>query len=177
MNLDQDIGEDRAMTVMFRQNLADFMYYLKHDLALHMHELQEVFYKHSFESPLNFIMVRSDFKRFYESFLEAKLSLLYSLELHKDSMFNLKALKHSLDLSKFMFKNFQAQVAEMSDILEEYFHLVQHDNFDCKNHFSGKEMNLKCVYKKYGFSFVLLAILSAYGYWTIKRELSTKKVE
>ena len=82
-----DIGEDRAMTSMFRDNLADFMYYLKNDLAEHMHELEEVFYHHSFESPLNFIMVRSDFKRFYESFVEAKLSLLYSLELHKDSMF------------------------------------------------------------------------------------------
>ena len=35
-------------------------------------------------------MVKSDFKRFYESFVEAKLSLFYSLEMHKDSMFALR---------------------------------------------------------------------------------------
>ena len=56
--------------------------------ATQIKKLQEVFYKYTFESPLNFIMVKSDFKRFYESFSQARLSLLYSLELHKDSMFN-----------------------------------------------------------------------------------------
>jgi hypothetical protein len=35
-------------------------------------------------------MVKSDFKRFYESFMEAKISLFYSLEMHKDSLFALR---------------------------------------------------------------------------------------
>ncbi len=76
---------------MFKSNLDQFLNrYLRGDLAPKLKKLNEVFNKYKFDSPLNFIMVNSDFKRFYESFTQAKLSLLYSLELHKDSMFALK---------------------------------------------------------------------------------------
>lgn len=55
-------------------------------------------------------MVKSDFKKFYEDFTEAKLSLLYSLELHRDSLFSLDDGYHrkerSLDLSNMMYKYF-----------------------------------------------------------------------
>lgn len=76
---------------MFKSNLDQFLNrYLRGDLAPKLKQLNQVFNKYKFDSPLNFIMVNSDFKRFYESFTQAKLSLLYSLELHKDSMFALK---------------------------------------------------------------------------------------
>lgn len=87
---------------------------MRGELSEKIAELHEVYDKHSFESPLNFIMVKSDFKQFLESFSQAKLSLLYSLELHKDAIFSLKAGSKTLDLSAVMYKNFEAQVAEMS---------------------------------------------------------------
>jgi hypothetical protein len=62
-----------------------------------MERLQDTYYQYRFDSPLNFIMVKSDFKSFYESFSQAKLSLLYSLELHKDSMFAIKAQRGQED--------------------------------------------------------------------------------
>ena len=73
---------------MFKRNLTTFANYLKDEFSPKINHLQDVFYKYQFESPLNFIMIKSDFKRFLESFTQARLSLLYSLELHKDSMFN-----------------------------------------------------------------------------------------
>lgn len=78
------------MTKIFKKNLPGFIQYLKDDLGSKMERLQDTYYQYRFDSPLNFIMVKSDFKSFYESFSQAKLSLLYSLELHKDSMFAIK---------------------------------------------------------------------------------------
>ena len=53
---------------MFGTNIGRFIYYLREELAEKIAELHRVYDKHSFGSPLNFIMVKSDFKRFYESF-------------------------------------------------------------------------------------------------------------
>lgn len=117
-------------------------------------------------------MVNSDFKRFYESFTQAKLSLLYSLELHKDSMFALKKgteetssrQTRSLELSHILFRKFQSQVTEMESILEEYHHLLVFDNFDCSSHISGKEFLFKCWYKRYGFSLLCLGLFVFYAW-------------
>jgi hypothetical protein len=78
---------------MFKQNMATFKKYLQDDLSPKILHIDKIFFKHKFESPLDFIMIKSDFKRFYESFTQARLSLLYSLELHKDSMFTLEDIK------------------------------------------------------------------------------------
>jgi hypothetical protein len=72
---------------MFKSNLTTFTRFLSEDFSPKIKKLHDIFYKYKFESPLNFIMIKSDFKRFYESFSQARLSLLYSLELHKDSLF------------------------------------------------------------------------------------------
>ena len=53
---------------MFSKNLTTFTEYLKLDYAPKIQHLQNIFYKYTFENPLNFIMIKSDFKRFYESF-------------------------------------------------------------------------------------------------------------
>jgi hypothetical protein len=53
---------------MFKRNLTTFTRYLDEEFSPKIKKLQDVFYKYTFESPLNFIMVKSDFKRFYESF-------------------------------------------------------------------------------------------------------------
>ena len=77
------------MSHMFAKNLTTFTNYLGIDFAPKIEHLQHSFYKYKFESPLNFIMVKADFKRFFESFTQARLSLLYSLEMHKDAIFTL----------------------------------------------------------------------------------------
>jgi len=53
-------------------------------------------------------MIKSDFKRFYESFTQARLNLLYSLELHKDSLFTIEAKRQQIQLkmSEKLYKNF-----------------------------------------------------------------------
>lgn len=53
---------------MFNQNLSSFKLYLSNEFAPKIKELQAIFYRYTFDSPLNFIMIKSDFKRFYESF-------------------------------------------------------------------------------------------------------------
>ena len=53
---------------MFKQNFTTFLRYLHEDLAPKVLHLRNVFFKHKFESPLDFIMIKSDFKKFYESF-------------------------------------------------------------------------------------------------------------
>lgn len=60
--------DKKDMTTMFSKNLVAFTNYLKDDLAIKVSDLKETFFLHSFDSPLDFIMIKSDFKRFFESF-------------------------------------------------------------------------------------------------------------
>ena len=53
---------------MFNSNIQVFKKYLSEDLSPKVAELQKVFFKYQFDSPLDFIMIKSDFKRFFESF-------------------------------------------------------------------------------------------------------------
>ena len=154
---------------MFKQNMFTFKKYLQDDLSPKILHLDKIFFKHKFESPLDFIMIKSDFKRFFESFTQARLSLLYSLELHKDSMFTLDDVKktNQLDISTLLYKNFEAQVQEMSQILEEYHHLIEHDNFDCQTHISGENFMFKCWFRRYGFPILCLCLFAAYSYCKI----------
>ena len=101
---------------MFKKNMVIFNKYLQDDLSPKILHLDKIFFKHKFESPLDFIMIKSDFKRFYESFTQARLSLLYSLELHKDSIFTLQEQRknNQLEIGTLLYKNFEAQVLEMS---------------------------------------------------------------
>ena len=138
----QDPNIDKKdLTPMFKRNLTTFVRYLHEDLAPKVSRLQGVFYKYKFESPLDFIMVKSDFKQFYESFTQARLSLLYSLELHKDSMFTLewRQAETQLQMSRKLYKYFEDQVNEMARLLGEYHHIMEHDNLDCSEHRKGNK--------------------------------------
>ena len=156
---------------MFKRNLTTFANYLKDEFSPKINHLQDVFYKYQFESPLNFIMIKSDFKRFLESFTQARLSLLYSLELHKDSMFNVDKSRQlqQLNLSAILYKHFEAQVREMRSILNEYHHLLEHDNFDCSTHISGENFMFKCWFRRYGCPFLCSIFLVLYGWFQISR--------
>ena len=68
----------------------------------------------------------------------------------------------------------------MSTILEEYHHLIEHDNFDCQAHVSGENFLFKCWFRRYGFPMVSLFFFAIYGYLrvlsTIKQIQQKKKV-
>lgn len=169
--------QQRDLSPMFKRNLTTFTRYLDEEFSPKIKKLQDVFYKYTFESPLNFIMVKSDFKRFYESFTQARLSLLYSLELHKDSMFNVdwQRQHHQLNLSAMLYKNFEAQVSEMGTILEEYHHLLVHDNFDCSTHMRGERFMFTCWFRRYGCPLACAVALVMYAYLMVVRQLNISK--
>jgi hypothetical protein len=49
--------KDKDMTQMFNQNLTSFKLYLTNEFAPKIYELQSIFYRYTFESPLNFLMI------------------------------------------------------------------------------------------------------------------------
>lgn len=158
---------------MFKMKFVGFLKYLSDDLAPKVKMLQQVFYRYKFESPLDFIMIKSDFKRFYESFTQARLSMLYSLHIHKDSLFQLdqKRQEYQLNMSAMLYSNFEQQVIEMDSILSEYHHILEHDNMDCTSHVSGESFIFRCWFKRYGCPLSCLILFIAGGglqiYWAI----------
>jgi hypothetical protein len=62
----------------------------------------------------------------------------------------------------------------MREILEEYHHILEHDNFDCSSHISGESFIFKCWFKRYGFPLVCLGGFLAYAYFVVKREINKK---
>jgi hypothetical protein len=95
------------------------------------------------------------------------------LELHKDSIFTLdeKRQKNQLSLSGKLYKNFADEVSEMRLILEEYHHLLVHDNFDCSTHMQGKNFMFKCWFKRYGSPLLCLVVFTLGSYLYVMREL------
>jgi hypothetical protein len=97
-------------------------------------------------------------------------------------MFSLDSVKQGkqLQISEILYKNFEAQVQEMSAILEEYHHLIEYDNFDCSTHISGENFMFKCWFRRYGFPIVSLIGFAAYAYvkilWAIAAIQKKKKV-
>lgn len=165
------------LSQMFKTNLAQFRGFVNIDFAPKIARMQKVFYEYKFESPLNFIMIKSDFKKFYESFTQARLSMLYSLEIHKDALFTLSKQRqeNEISLSKILFKNFDSQVKEMHKILHEYHTLLEHDNIDCSQHISGEEFQMRCFYRRYGAPMICLFLFFVYAYWTLARAIKSKK--
>ena len=159
-----------------------FTRYLEEDLAQKVTSLNSTFNVHQFTSPLDFIMIKSDFKRFFESFTQARLSLLYSMEIHKSSIFILdyKRQRYQIDMSDKLYKNFAEEVTEMHVILSEYKHLLIHDNFDCSSHMMGKDFIFGCWFKRYGFPLVTFCVFLVGSFFYLKGDLfedaSGKKV-
>lgn len=60
--------QKKDLTPMFNENIVTFRKYLSDDLSPKISKLQDTFFKYDFDSPLDFIMIKSDFKRFFESF-------------------------------------------------------------------------------------------------------------
>ena len=58
LNVEYETDRDDYMAGMFTKGLKPFLSFLRTDLAPKIHRLHQVYEKHSFESPLNFIMVK-----------------------------------------------------------------------------------------------------------------------
>ncbi len=52
---------------------------------------------YQFESPLNFLMMRADFKEFVESFFQAEALLKYALQFYTDSLFTINIAEDRQD--------------------------------------------------------------------------------
>jgi len=63
----------------------------------------------------------------------------------------------------------------MGSILEEYHHLIEHDNFDCSTHLSGENFMFKCWFRRYGFPLLCLVLFAVYSAWRIHRTLTVSK--
>ena len=75
-------------------------------------------------------------------------------------------------MSGILYKNFEKEVEEMHSILEEYHHLLEHDNFDCSTHLSGKDFLFKCWFKRYGFSIICLVLFIVGAYFSLLRSIA-----
>ena len=62
----------------------------------------------------------------------------------------------------------------MHNILEEYHHLLEHDNFDCSTHLSGQGFLFRCWFKRYGFSMLCLAGFAVLSYFSVMRALQNE---
>ena len=126
-------------------------------------------------------MIKSDFKRFFESFTQARLSLLYSLELHKDAIFTLsrERQQRQLDLSKILYKYFMEEVNEMRNILEEYHHLLEHDNIQCSQQsldpIDYANFVFICWFRRYGFPLLTLGLFVTISAYWLHRDLKILK--
>ena len=117
---------------MFRQSLPSLFLFLQTDYFPKITQFKFESSVYQFESPLNFLMLRSDFKEFLESFYQAEALLHYALSFHIDSMFTLahtgdKAHNRKQIASDLMLRAFHTSVLECVEILREYDHLVPHD--------------------------------------------------
>jgi len=63
----------------------------------------------------------------------------------------------------------------MNKLLNEYHHLVEHDNFDCSTHMQGKEFLWKCWYRRYGFPLLTLVLFALYSFYSLKSALVKAK--
>ena len=78
-------------------------------------------------------------------------------------------------MSGILYKNFEKQVDEMHKLLEEYHHLLVHDNFDCSTHLSGQGFMFKCWFKRYGFSIICLGLFLLGAYLSLMRTIEKEK--
>ena len=75
-------------------------------------------------------------------------------------------------MSNKLYKNFGAQAKEMDEILREYHHILEHDNFDCTDHISGKDFIFKCWFRRFGCPIACLILFIAYSAFKIYRVLN-----
>ena len=85
---------------MFVQTLPPFLAFLRTEYFPKVTQFKFESSVYTFESPLNFLMLRSDFKEFLESFHQAEALLHYALQFQIASLFTLKVEEDQIDHSR-----------------------------------------------------------------------------
>ena len=115
--------------------------------------------EYRFKSPLNFIMLGTDFHEFFGMFYHAKLLSQYLVNLLTDSVFSLHALhsanmmdgeqiqKHDYEVKQAaaisMLESLKHKIERSEDMLKEYNHLIDADQADCSMYFPPDQGNAK----------------------------------
>ncbi len=159
--------KNHASAAFFKNSLQDLEFFLKKEYFPKVNQFKFESSIFKFESPLNFLMIKSDFREFLRSFYQISSLLQYSLKFHIDSMFSVKQIEDDIDpmkkkqeLSYFMLGSVFNDIYACIDILKEYNHLVEHDSHDCY-----REYSFDCFFRKYGASIVTLTGLLALAWW------------
>jgi hypothetical protein len=112
---------------------------------------------YTFESPLNFLMLRSDFKDFLESFYQSEALLQYALNFYIDSLFTVNQYEDThdhrwkkQDAAYLMLKGSLQAMDKCVDVLKGYDHLIPHDSSDNLCGAGG------CWFRKYGLTLITL---------------------
>ena len=83
---------------------------------------------YKFESPLNFLMQRTDFREFLESFYQAESLLQYALHFQLANMFAIetseRAAQKRQETVHQMLEDFFKQMSRCMEILKDYDHLL-----------------------------------------------------
>ncbi|TNV83585.1 hypothetical protein FGO68_gene14400 [Halteria grandinella] len=119
---------------MFQKSISPFLIFLRTEYFPRIAQFKKEAITYQFESPLNFLMMRSDLREFLSSFFQAESLLKYALKFHLNSMFTLTAFEDKQDHMKkkqegayLMLKSHQVFMGKCIDMLKEYHHLVEHD--------------------------------------------------
>ena len=76
---------------MFEKSLSHFLLFLRREYFPKVTQLKFEASVYKFESPLNFLMLKTDFKKFIEHFYQAQSLLSYALMFQMDALFTLKS--------------------------------------------------------------------------------------
>jgi len=74
---------------MFSRQLPNFLLFLRSEYFPRIASFRNQSLTYKFESPLNFLMLRSDLKEFLESFFQVESMIKYALRFHIQSMFTI----------------------------------------------------------------------------------------
>ena len=126
---------------------------------------------YKFDSPLNFLMLRTDFKEFLEAFYQAESLLKYALQLQIANLFTVEvretAKAKRQDSIQLMLDDFFKQMYRCIEILKEYDHLIQHDTkLEC-----SQSMTFGCFFRKYGATMSILAVFTSGAVMYFKRKI------
>ncbi len=168
------MAKQEEITV-FTESIPKFLKFLKIDYFPQVTLFKFESSVFQFESPLNFLMLRTDFKEFLEAFYQAESLLSYSLKFYIDSLFTIQLEEDRTDhamkkheASQLMLKDFFTQMYRCIEILKDYNHLLQHDvSIVC-----GRELTLGCFFRKYGASLLSVGLFIIVGVVYFKRQIN-----
>eukprot|EP00347_Sterkiella_histriomuscorum_P003954 403362298 len=161
--------------LFFKQTLKDLQYILKTEYFPKVTHFKFESSVYQFESPLNFLMIKSDFREFLRNFYQIESLLQYSLRVYIDAIFSISLQEDKIDLqhkkhelAQYMLGQVFQYMNQCIEILKEYHHLVEHDSLNCYTSYS-----IGCFLRKYGATLITLVLLLILGYKRLEYKLES----